>query len=129
MARVLSKTYSCPTAFTLSVLGGKWKTVVLSYLKERPLRYGELRRLTPGLSDKMLSERLKELEEDGLIARQVVEASDAVMTYALTARGQSLGPALCALYAWGQAHAEEYGVKCEAAADLTLASDAGRARC
>lgn len=51
MARVLSKTYSCPTAFTLSVLGSKWKTVVLSYLKER--------------------------EEDGLIARQVVEASDA----------------------------------------------------
>lgn len=112
MTRTLSKTYSCPTAFTLAVLGGKWKTVLLSYLKQRPLRYAELRRLTPGLSDKVLSERLRELEDDGLVHQMPDPASAHVEIYTLTPMGQSLEPALNALFDWGRAHAAAYGVRC-----------------
>ena len=61
MRKRLAKYFHCPTEFTLAVLDGKWKTVILSYLKERPCRYAELRRLVPSLSDKMLTERLSDL--------------------------------------------------------------------
>ncbi|MBO0757231.1 MAG: helix-turn-helix transcriptional regulator, partial [Bradyrhizobiaceae bacterium] len=70
MAKRLPKQFNCPTEFTLAVLGGKWKTVILCYLKERPCRYAELRKLLPTLSDKMLTERLADLVASGLIMRK-----------------------------------------------------------
>src|SRR5215467_13669630 len=68
----LPKKFHCSTEFTLHVLGGKWKTVILCYLKERPLRYADLRKLVPTLSDKMLTQRLHDLVDAGLIARTTV---------------------------------------------------------
>ena len=68
MGNRLAKSFNCPTEFTLQVLGGKWKTVILCYLKVRPLRYAELRKLIPKLSDKMLSQRLRELTDAGLVS-------------------------------------------------------------
>ena len=65
MGNRLAKSFNCPTEFTLQVLGGKWKTVILCYLKVRPLRYAELRKLIPKLSDKMLSQRLRDLTDAG----------------------------------------------------------------
>lgn len=105
----IEKRFGCPAEFAVAALGGKWKTVLLARLKEGPLRYGELRALTPGIADKVLSERLADLEGLGLIARDV--AGDArPRTYGLTERGARLRPVLEALHAWGAAEADDWGV-------------------
>ncbi len=111
MANRLARSFTCPTEFTLQVLGGKWKTVILCYLKLGPLRYAELRKLIPSLSDKVLTQRLHELTEAGLIARTRPMDGDRSEVYALAARAQSLGPILAELYNWGETNAAEFGVK------------------
>ncbi|MCY1058007.1 MULTISPECIES: helix-turn-helix domain-containing protein [Nannocystis] len=104
----LTRTFGCPVELALEVLGGKWKTVLLARLKQGPLRYGDLRRLVPGLSDKMLTQRLRELEAIGLVHRETVAGHE---RYALTARGESLRAVLQSLYDWGRAFAAEADVK------------------
>ncbi|MFT3768152.1 MAG: helix-turn-helix domain-containing protein [Minicystis sp.] len=106
----LARTFACPVELTMEILGGKWKTVLLAHLKGGPLRYGELRRRTPALSDKMLTARLHDLEELGLVTRDAGRRG-APVSYALTARGRSLGPLLQALYDWGQEVAGEVGAR------------------
>ena len=110
MGKKLPAYFHCPTEFTLTVLGGKWKTVILSYLKERPCRYAELRRLVPRLSDKVLSERLRDLTKSGLVARQEATGTR-TQTYFLTARGRSLSELLQHLYAWGSENSDSFGVQ------------------
>ncbi len=109
MPRPLAMKFNCPTEFALTVLGGKWKTIILAYLSERPCHYGELRRLLPGLSDKVLTDRLKDLQQSGLVARRKSSAKSR-SPYALTARGATLAPILTDLYAWGTRHAASFGV-------------------
>jgi len=92
------------------VLGGKWKTVIMCYLKVQPLRYAELRKLIPSLSDKMLTQRLHELVEAGLLTRRKA-SNDKADAYVLSVRGQSLSTILVELYSWGDTHAESFGVK------------------
>ncbi len=110
MAKKLPKYFHCPTEFTLAILGGKWKTVILCYLKERPCRYGELRKLTPKLSDKMLTERLHDLIATGLVVRSRRTVGGA-QEYRLTARGRQLSNLLRSLDGWGAEHARSYGVQ------------------
>ncbi len=110
MVRRMTKHYGCATEFTLHLLGGKWKTIILCYLKEGPWRYGELRSFMPRLSDKVLTERLKELETSALIERTGGGSADAVR-YRLTARGEALRSVLTAIYQWGDKHAAAYGVE------------------
>ena len=93
----------------MDVIGGRWRTVLLSRLKEGVHRYGELRRLVPGISEKMLSQRLRELEADGLIVRRDRERVPPHVEYKLTEEGRSLAPVLQALYDWGAARAERTG--------------------
>lgn len=100
---VLQPRYTCPVELALDVIGGKWKVVILAHLKEAPRRYGELRKLVPTMSEKMLSQRLNELVHAGLVRR-----SDA--TYALTTEAEQLAPALEALYRWGAKVAREHDV-------------------
>jgi len=109
MSKRLPTYFHCPTEFTLAVLGGKWKTVILSYLKERPCRYAELRRLVPRLSDKVLSER-RDLRRSGLVARQEPTGTR-THTYLLTERGRSLSELLQQLYAWGLKNSGSFGVR------------------
>ena len=90
----------------LSLIGGKWKTILIARLKQGPLRYGELRRWVPDLADKVLTQRLRELEADGFV-RKVPTPGNRSPRYALTDRGISLSPALEALYAWGKRAARE----------------------
>jgi DNA-binding HxlR family transcriptional regulator len=111
MANRLARSFNCPTEFTLQVLGGKWKTVILCYLKMGPLRYAELRKLIPNLSDKVLSQRLRELTEAGLVDRSKSDHGDRSEVYALSARGQSLGVILMEIYNWGDTNAAAFGVK------------------
>jgi DNA-binding HxlR family transcriptional regulator len=110
MAKKAAKHFHCATEFTLDVLGGKWKTVILCYLKERPCRYSELRRLLPKLSDKMLTERLRELCARGLVVKNKAGRDAAGGNYALTATGDSLRQVLGHLYKWGINHADNFGV-------------------
>jgi DNA-binding HxlR family transcriptional regulator len=105
------KRYSCPVELAVDVVGGRWRTVLLSHLKEGVRRYGELRRLMPGISEKMLSQRLRELEADGLISRRDLGTVPPHVEYDLTDEGRSLAPVLQALYDWGVARAERTGVR------------------
>ena len=102
------RTVDCPTELALELLGGKWKTVILARLKDGPLRYGELRRLIPRVSDKMLTQRLADLEERGLVVREAKEGDAA--RYRLTLQAQALRPLLQQLYDWGQVQAQRLGV-------------------
>jgi DNA-binding HxlR family transcriptional regulator len=104
------KRFSCPVELTMDVIGGRWRTVLLSRLKEGVHRYGELRRLVPGISEKMLSQRLRELEADGLITRRDLGTVPPHVEYDLTDAGRSLAPVLQALYDWGVARAEADGI-------------------
>jgi DNA-binding HxlR family transcriptional regulator len=97
----LSKSFGCPVELSLEFVGRKWRTVILAWLKEAPHRYSDLRRRVPGLSDKVLTQRLKELESLGLIIRKPLGRQRSTHVYELTARGQSLRPVLDALYKWG----------------------------
>jgi DNA-binding HxlR family transcriptional regulator len=102
------RSVGCPTELAMEILGGKWKTVILARLKEEPLRYGELRRLIPRLSDKVLTQRLADLQECGLVAREVIRGEGA--SYRLTPQAQALRPLLQQLYDWGEAQAERLEV-------------------
>lgn len=101
--------YDCPVDFALGILAGKWKARLLAKLKEQPLAYGELKRLFPNLSDKVLTERLRELEADGLVDRK--RASDGRLRYTVTSRAAGLQPMLQALHQWGQMAAAEMGIE------------------
>lgn len=109
MGKRLPAYFHCPTEFTLAVLDGKWKTVILSYLKERPCGYAELRKLVPRLSDKVLSERLQDLTRSGLVVRQPVAGRR--QCYSLSPKGRSLSELLQHLYSWGLENAGSFGVR------------------
>jgi DNA-binding HxlR family transcriptional regulator len=109
----LQRSFSCPVELAIEILNGKWKPVILAHLKERPLRYSELSARIPALSDKMLTQRLQDLAELGLVARRKQGGRGAPSTYELTARGKSLRPALQALYDWGELVAGEVGASIE----------------
>jgi len=104
----MSRVYACPVELALDLLGGKWRTVILARLKEGPKRYADLRRLTPRMSEKMLTQRLRELTQRGFIARR-----DGA--YVLTSRGASARSVLQALYDWGTDVAAEFDVHIDGA--------------
>lgn len=103
----MSLSYGCPVELALGVLGGKWRVVILAHLKQGPLRYSDLRRLTPRVSEKMLSQRLRELCKSGLVTKRGER-------YALSSRGKSAAPVLQALYDWGERVAPELGLLIQA---------------
>lgn len=92
----------CSIEYTLNKIGGKWKTVILWHLSvEGTYRYNELRRLLPGVTHKVLSQQLKELEEDGLINRKQYNEIPPKVEYSMTERGMTLKPVLEAMHRWG----------------------------
>ena len=113
MKRKLKRKFSCGVEVTLAIIGGKWKPVILAHLKQGALRYGELRSRIPALSDKMLTQRLKDLEESGLVRRRKSGGRGAPSSYELTALAQSLRPALEALNDWGERMAGEIDARLE----------------
>lgn len=97
--------HGCSVSAALGVIGGRWKPLILFKLMERgPLRSAELRRLLPGVSQKVATAQLRELEEDGVIARRVENAVPPRVAYGLTDYGATLKPILVALRDWGAAH-------------------------
>lgn len=98
--------YHCPVEVAMEVVGGRWTTVILAHLKESPRRFSELKRLIPDISEKMLTQRLRSLESEKIVARKMLSATPPHVEYSLTEAGRSLGPALQELYDWGQHWAE-----------------------
>jgi len=104
------KIYHCAMDITLDYIGGKWKTVVLWYLQFKTLRFAELKKLIPDITEKMLSIQLKKLEEDGLIKRKKYGVKPPVrVEYSLTEFGKTLVPSLNAIAKWGRELGEEEG--------------------
>jgi len=113
MAAGLNRRFYCGVELALEILQGKWKPVILAHLKESPMRYGQLRAAIPRLSDKMLSQRLRDLEEQGLVSRAKTGSRGSPSTYRLTRRADSLRPLLGALNDWGFQTASEVGAVVE----------------
>jgi DNA-binding HxlR family transcriptional regulator len=108
---VARKTYSCPVEATLDVIGGKWKCVILWWLRQDTHRFAELRRRIPGISERMLTRQLRELEADGIVHRQVYATVPPKVEYSLTAYGASLKRTLVAICDWGRTHMERTGAR------------------
>jgi DNA-binding HxlR family transcriptional regulator len=86
----------------IELIGKRWTGAIVCALTERPMRYGELGRAIPGLSDRLLSQRLRELEEEGLVERQVEAGAPVRVIYSLTEAGQQLDPVLSELKSWAR---------------------------
>lgn len=94
----------CPIERTLRLIVGKWKTIILWHLSSGTKRYGELKKLIPAVSEKMLIQSLRELEKDALILRKVYPEIPPRVEYRLSKRGESLSSLICALNTWGKKH-------------------------
>jgi DNA-binding HxlR family transcriptional regulator len=86
----------------IELIGKRWTGAIVCALTERPMRFGELGKAVPGLSDRLLSQRLRELEEEGLVQREVEAGSPVRVTYSLTAMGRELDPAIKELRIWAR---------------------------
>ncbi|NLR94690.1 winged helix-turn-helix transcriptional regulator [Flammeovirga agarivorans] len=102
--KVDGKEYPCCTSLTMKYIGGKWKSVILIHLKDTTLRYSELRKMIPTVSERTLSLQLKQLEEDGLIKREVIptEKPPLKVEYSMTDFGRTLTPLLEMISSWGE---------------------------
>ncbi|RCK45816.1 MULTISPECIES: helix-turn-helix domain-containing protein [Thalassospira] len=94
----------CPVEGALDAIGGKWKGVVLFHLLDGKKRFNELRRMMPGVTQRMLTRQLRELEADGLVHREVYAEVPPRVEYSLTAKGETLRDIILALKAWGETH-------------------------
>ena len=103
------QTYHCALDITMDYIGGKWKTVVLWYLRNKTMRFGEIKKQIPDITEKMLSLQLKSLEEDGVIKREVFAEVPLRVEYSLTDFGKTLVPVVEAIAKWGRALAENEG--------------------
>jgi DNA-binding HxlR family transcriptional regulator len=104
---VRSENFSCGLDVALSVIGGKWKPLILFHLAHETRRYGELKRAVVGVSDKMLIQQLKELQADGVIGRRDYQQVPPKVDYSLTPFGKTLADALGPLCAWGTEHMDQ----------------------
>lgn len=102
-----TKENHCPVAATLSLIGGKYKALILWTLLEGPRRFSQLRHAVPQATPKMLTQQLRDLEADGLISRTVYPQVPPKVKYALTQEGQSIRPILMAMYNWGTQYLQE----------------------
>lgn len=106
---LVHRPFGCSVEATLSVIGGRWKPVILFRLMEADhLRFNELRRILPSaITQKMLTQQLRELEADGVVERRVYAEVPPRVDYRLTAHGRSLAPVLIAMRDWGVKHMAE----------------------
>lgn len=99
---------ACPVEITLRVIAGKWKPLILWHLAGRMLRFSELRRSMAGITQRMLTQQLRELERDGVVARKVYAEVPPRVEYSLTEFGRTLGPILRLMCKWGEEHARRF---------------------
>ncbi|SOE23796.1 DNA-binding transcriptional regulator, HxlR family [Spirosomataceae bacterium TFI 002] len=97
----MNKDITCPLNYTMNLIGTKWKPLVLFHLLDGGLRSGILQKKIPGISNKMFTQTVRELEKDGLVAREVFPVVPPKVEYRLSERGRSLEPILRSLDEWG----------------------------
>ncbi|MFJ4683710.1 winged helix-turn-helix transcriptional regulator [Streptomyces sp. NPDC091377] len=112
----------CGVTAAIAVIDGKWKTSLLWLLESGPLRPAELRRRLPGLSEKVLTQALREMEEDGLVHREVYDVQPPKTVYSLTGFGRELSVVLAPLSDWGHRRLDRMAV----AADVPVTRPASR---
>lgn len=95
---------SCPVSYTLNLIGGRWKAIIIWHLLQEHKRFSELKRAIGPVTEKMLTQQLRELEKDGLVHRQVYPEVPPKVVYSLTPLGLSLQPILNATLQWGLTH-------------------------
>lgn len=100
----------CPVVTTLDIIGGKWKVLILYHLNTETRRFNELQRLLGGITQRMLTLQLRELEQDGIVHREVYPQVPPKVEYSLTEFGLTLMPVIQAMHRWGV----EYAVECVA---------------
>ncbi len=106
-----NRVYNCPFEVTIEIIGGKWKSIILWYLYEnRVLRNGELIRLIPSITQKMLTQQLREMEDAGLIVRKVYEQVPPKVEYALTPLAEELQPIFELMKDWGLKYIDEHSI-------------------
>ncbi len=96
--------YTCPIDFTMSLLGDKWSMWILWSLQNGPLRFGELKRLIPGITEKMLNQQLKKFTNNSIVVRKVYPEVPPRVEYHLTQHGESLKAILLLIRQWGEEH-------------------------
>jgi len=97
---------ACPIEYTLDVIGGKWKPLILYHLFRGTKRFGELQRCIPDVTRRMLTKHLRELESDGIVHREVYQQVPPKVEYSLTKHGRTLEPLLNVMLDWGIQHHE-----------------------
>ncbi|SRR6266851_1595349 len=105
----------CPLTAALAAIGGKWKLIIVYWLAESPRHFAALRRVMPGISQKVLTQQLRELMSDGIVHRQPKGAIPAPVEYSLTDYGQSVLPLVEDVRLWGRAHMERLTSQTDAA--------------
>src|SRR5215213_687378 len=98
----------CPLTAALAALGGKWKLIIVYWLAESPKHFAALRKAMPGISQKVLTQQLRELMNDGLVNREPKGAVPAPVEYSLTDYGRSVLPLVEDVRLWGRAHLERH---------------------
>lgn len=110
LIKLNDKVFACPTSAAMELIGGKWKSVILSHLMNGKKRYNELRKETPMISERTLSLQLKQLESDGLINRKAYSKKPPLrVEYSLSKFGETLLPLLKIILDWGIEAAQEKG--------------------
>lgn len=97
----------CPVVNTLDIIGGKWKVLILYYLNGETRRFNELQRLLASITQRMLTLQLRELENDGIVHREVYPQVPPKVEYSLTEFGRTLMPVIEAMHRWGEQYAAE----------------------
>lgn len=95
------KMVSCEVETTLKIIGGRWKVLIIRELLLGVRRFGELEHALPGITQKMLTQQLREMEQDGIVHRKVYAEVPPKVEYSLTSLGESLQPILNAMHEWG----------------------------
>ena len=107
----------CGVETTIAVVGGKWKPMILYALLSGPQRFGELTRLIPGITQRILTLHLRELEEDGVIEREVYTQVPPKVEYSLTPFGRTIEPILLLMEQWGEQYADMVGTSWKPSSD------------
>lgn len=94
--------YNIGVEATMNIIGGKWKPIILCHLKHQTMRTGQLRRAIPNITQKILTQQLRELEDDGIVSRKIYSQVPPKVEYSLTAYGESLNRILEELCLWGE---------------------------
>src|SRR5262249_14854852 len=108
---VYASQYGCPVEATADIIGGKWESGLFYYLFKSPKRFNEFRRLFSEVNQRMLTRQLRELEQDGIVHREIYKEVPPRVEYSLTEFGTSLGPIIMQMLDWGEQYMEQIQVR------------------